>query len=270
MGSMKKIIGLLFLPLLLSSCSPVLSEYSIYSINNYDTKSASTSVNVSASQIVNLVKSKQSFPLYIYSSTCSYCAKAEKVINQYIESQGVLIYSFEYTREGYQRLIDNCPEIFPTSITTPSLYLIKEGVLTYAFERDNMLTYSSFKSIAKAHLAQSNLSTFSTIDGMNTFFEHNDECLIFLMNEYNVDSLNIFQRIITPHVNSKNDKAFAIIDKYLFETATFSSFCEKVSLPTDSENIAMIYSKNAQTKTTTYLLDDGSELSNWLSQYLSQ
>jgi len=268
---MKKYALSTLLSLFLIGCTPIRNQYAIPLMTNIDSQmndEHALTEDLSVTQLLSLTASKASFALFIYSSTCSYCHDAQTSIQSFIEDYHYVIYSLEYTSVGYQSLNAAYPEIFVSGISTPSLLIINNQILTYSFDYNVLLSYTSFKPVAKQHFYQCSIATFTQEASMNAFFSENEESLVFIYDDYHQESLRLFYEIVYPAAKESSTIKTAFLNKNRFETSIFEQLCSTLTIASSEDNIAVIYCPNEQIKTTNYLLDDGLELENLINQYL--
>jgi len=268
---MKKYALCSLLSLFLIGCTPIRSQYAIPLMTNIDAQVSDEQAlteDISVTQLLNLTASKASYALFIYSSTCGYCHDAQASIQSFIKDYHYVIYSLEYTSVGYQSLNAAYSEIFISGLSTPSLLIINNQVLTYSFDYNVLLSYASFKPVAKQHFYQCSIVSFTQETSMDTFFSENEESLIFIYDDYHEESLRIFYEIVYPSAKESSLVKTAFINKNRLETSIFDQLCATLTIASSEDNIAVFYHPNEQIKTTNYLLDHGLELENLVNQYL--
>ncbi|MFA7032971.1 MAG: hypothetical protein WC201_05375 [Bacilli bacterium] len=270
---MKKYALWTFLSLFLIGCSPIRSQYAIPLMNNIDLKindEQSLTENLSATQLLNLTASNASYALFVYSNTCNYCHDAQVSIQSFIKDYHYVIYSLEYTSVGYQSLNTAYPEIFTNGLSTPSLLIINNQILTYSFDYNVLLSYTSFKPVAKQHFYQCSIATFTQEASMNSFFSENEETLVFIYDDFHRESLHLFYDIVYPAAIESSTMRTAFLNKNRFETSVFDQLCTTLTIASSEDSIAVFCCSDEQIKTTNYLLDDGLELKSLVNQYLCQ
>lgn len=261
---------LLLLTILFSSCNRSINQYQVYAYNNldiHDNTNESKTTIISFEQLSYLIDTNQQFALYIHSETCSMCREADKSLKNFLIKNHYVIYSLEYSKTIHQELIKSFSYVFPTIISTPSLFLIKNQKITYSFDREVLRDSNAFNRVAKQHFVKTNISTLSTLLTYQSYIDNNSDYLLFLYKSTNVHSLNVFKNKVFNKVIKYKTKAL-ILDINLISSDLFSLILEKYSLAQSSLEIAVYHSKEFNSEVIEYLLDDGNKLDEMLSIYL--
>lgn len=225
---------LLLLPfILLTSCEG--NKASIYSITDYDLvvnrNKTQLFVELTTENLLNLIESNASFPLYFRSENCSSCLTVSNYTSKYITKAHTVIYSYEFldNRETYIDLVKKYPDIFPSSAVTPRFLIFKEGALSIEINNNKFQSEKLLHSSLETFLKKSKIFTLSKFENLDSFLSENESCLIFTYNRQNLDSLNLFNEYIFNNVEKANLPILAI-DVYNVSSDEMNLFANYFSL----------------------------------------
>lgn len=257
---MKKLSLLFLVPLVLTSCNSVEGQ-SIKVLTNYETGKNENYVSqpVSANQIVNMIDSNMTFPLFIYSKTCGHCETFKTVFKKYNETYHTFYYQYESNSMANDTLKNAYPDIFNDHLITPSLLLISKKELSYSFSQNRMGSFNSFKPVAKQHFEYTKVSTLINLDTYEKYCEENSKFYCFVYNsEVSSDNFAygniVFDNIIEQEFPS------LIINQHASDF-----ICDLYQL--DYENNYSLVIENGQIKNAITNLSDSESLLNQLNQY---
>ncbi|HNX15866.1 MAG TPA: hypothetical protein PKO28_00610 [Bacilli bacterium] len=270
---MKKWPFLAVLVLSLTSCDKARNPYAIFTCQNVDMQlaiNASTFVEISNSELSSLIDSGTSFPLFLFSESCSYCETAKQTLASYASNYHCLIYSYEYAPQSYSLLVASYPNLFPNQFVSPSLYLISESSLTYNFQTNVLLNYGQFRPVANQHLLYSPIQAFTEQNSFDYILDNQEDNFFFIYDNFDAPSLELFNEILFPLAIDQKNKKVTLIDKKILQNGVFSNICASFQIAESESNIAIWQNKKGGIKTTPYLSDNGVELSEWFTIYLSE
>ena len=279
---MKKIILLLF-PILTSfaasGCSTIDSRHSVLPLINYDTvveeyendvDYVESAYDLTPLRLYELMDSKASFPLFLYSDYCSHCNDFKPILGKYIKNMHYQMYRFSIKSEDdrlffVNQILKDFPDTFENYTANPSFYFIADGKLTYSVQPNKFASYQSFASVANKHFFKSQLYTVNTLDGLKYYLNDYNETLLYCYDDSSLVSIELYKIIYQKMINNTN-KNVLILNKNMIDEEEYKSICEYLDFKID-EDFSILYSKDEQQKTADYVSDGGVLYKQFLINY---
>lgn len=256
---MKKLYLLLFpvmmLPIL-TSCKDV--EHSVIAI-----KRESGFAQVTINQLENLIDSKQSFALEMYTDWCSHCVDLEPLLVKYVEDENQTLYRLNVTdweSETFSYYQEKYPSIFKGSYV-PTIRFVKDGELTYEVDNNKFAKYSSLSRIMNKHFIDSSITMITSYNDFEKYAISHSNYLAVVYDLDDVLSLELSTKYIITSNVAKAKKDVILLNK----TEIANDFVHFMSFfSTDADAFATLIKNNQQQKTIDYHID-GYELGNMVS-----
>ena len=260
---MKRLLALTSL-LLLTSCSSIKSENAIRVFNNYEEEP----IEISAQTVEYMIKEKYSFPLLMYTESCSTCVKAKETINKLVKSTHTAIYKIEMFYAVEQYLSIMLPDYFSISDYYPKFYLFNEGNVSYNFKIDDLVNYTSLSRIYKSNTINTKISTLSSINEYQDYKSKHKEYLLYIYSSNQLDEQDVYINYLYTEA-SKSNKNTLIIDQFSAKTDLISYISEEFNLADDELSILSII-ENGQIKTTlNYRNQSGDDINNLIQVFFN-
>ena len=260
MKKLKWIIFTFALVPLISGCQD--KAHSIIAINTMG--SEQSFIEVSVSQTRKMIDANQPFVLEVYSSYCEACKDLEPRLKSFAESSKKAVYRLnigEVEQSVFQsELRDAYPDIFIREYT-PTIYFIKDKVLTYEVSPNKYSSTTALKSIMNKHFLSSNVTIINDVTSLESYEEKNKNYIAF---SYDLDDTNSLSLATEKLINAKLDSNVILLNKVLMSTQ-FGTIKEKYNSYDD--HFASSVKDGNIIKTINYLEDDGSSLINLISTF---
>lgn len=202
-------------------------------------------INVTSDEFIDVLKVKGDRFLLISEKGCSSCATFRPICNNYIYNTKKLIYQISYTYSEYAKLNKAYSNIFSTTITFPSLYMLHNDTLIRTSDWSKMTQYNSFVNHMNAYTKSNNLFTFSNYEKCNNFLKEKN-CLVYINDSKNVIGVSSYNDYVYESVINKST-SFIFINMDILDAAERELFAEHFSLFTDSPSY-MFYLENNDIK----------------------
>ncbi len=165
---------------------------------------------VTSNQLCTLLETKQTFPLFIYSNSCSICATFKDVLLKYIDEYGTFFYRYESNSLSNDLLLEKFPEIFQDNLFTPALLTFEDGKLVYVFQSSKMTSYNKFRPVAKSHLIKTNITTLCNKETFTKYINDNQDFLLFSYDSANKSNLEMNKFVYD--IAKKSNKKTLLLD----------------------------------------------------------
>lgn len=258
---MKKIAKISFLLALLpslSACQDV--KHSIYAIN----VQGDFMVNLTVTQLLNLLENQATFMLEVYSPQCGHCEDMEVLLNNYVKKKHKLLYRFDLTQiptieEFNEKLSIPYNDIFPNSFV-PSLQFIKESKLTYSVSPNKFDSYTGVSNELSKHFINTKMTM---VQDYQQYEHYKNEYNNYVIASYSLDdprSVNLIHRTLLNNSSLNKKMNILIVNQSLFSDEDFSSIKQEMNVQYDT--FTAIYQNNAYKNASNYLLDEGASILN--------
>lgn len=183
MNKNKLLILLLMLSPIISSCSGSnIEKIYINSISrNYPASNDTLDdflIQLDLATLTNMIETKESFPLYLSSNTCSACLSAKPNIIEYVKTYNRQIFYYDVTTSvDYFALAKAYPDY--NNLGTPSLYFYNKGVIKEkSVGANRLLSLSKTNNLLKGFTDVSNLTYIYNISLVNQLIESGEQILV--------------------------------------------------------------------------------------------
>ena len=241
------------------------TEHSIISIRTYDDDVYFVELNKET--LSNLLMSNQQFILETYSPYCSHCKELEPLLKKYSNKKDLIIYRFNTTQienqtEWNELLADKYPDIFD-EFAVPTIRYVNNAALTYKVSSNKFSSYSALSNIMDKHNISSEITLINSISALNNFSESHEKYIVYSYDLNSPKSLQLCADYIMTNEIAKAKKPIALLNKFSMSSEDFAQL--KNNFLSKSDSFVSYYKKNEQIKTIDYSSDDGSKLSELLS-----
>ena len=256
---MKKLSLLLFpvmmLPIL-TSCKDV--EHSAISI-----KRSTGFVSLTMNQLENLINSKQSFALEMYTDWCSHCVDLEPLLVEYVEKENQTIYRLnvnDWESETFAYYQEKYPSIFKGTYV-PNIRFIKDGQLTYEVDNTKFAKYSSLSKIMNKHYIDSNITMIGSYDAFEAYKNSHSNYIVMVYELDDILSLELSAKYLITSEVAKAKKDIILLNKTEIanDFARFTTY-----FGVDYNSFASLIKYNQIEKTIDYHID-GSQINDIVS-----
>lgn len=257
------------LPALMILLTPTISGCSDEAHGVVQIKSFNNSiqfVELSASQLVNLLESGQECILEEYTTTCGHCEDLEPLLLKYSKASGNIIYRIDGTKiikksDEDESIIDKYPNVFIDRYV-PHLYFVKDKTLTYEVPNEKLFSYNTLSSLAKKHVVESNI-TF--INNYETFEAYTNKTKNYIAINYDLDDpasiKAAYDYLVNKEVGRKR-KNIILLNKASF-AADFAKIIDFYNVSEHPSFCSLV--KNGEITKTIDYLTDGSKIPEILS-----
>lgn len=198
-------------------------------------------IELNEKKIINKLKNKDDFLLYLYAPECFSCSNTNEALNEILIKENYTIYKYCPLSKDYNLLLEYDDSIFPVEIKTPRIISFKKGKLNLEINSGRL---------GKASLLSKSLSSlntknyFYTLTSKNSFLNFKKQFSNFYLINYssiNFDNLKEENYLNIKNLLNKNKKITLFIkedeineelksflnseyDFFLNEKMSFSSF----------------------------------------------
>ena len=138
----RKLFTLLILPVVsLTSCSKLKSETAIHSLMSKQHEV----IELSAIEMMNMVKEGFGMTVLFYTEQCSYCEDAKTAIKTMAEKYNYAMFEVEINKQSEDYLREHFTVANIGEYGYPTLRLFDEGKLNYTIMGTDMLQYKSLR-----------------------------------------------------------------------------------------------------------------------------
>lgn len=264
--SKKLLPALLSLFVLIPGCKEIKNEKAIYSVMNEEKQV----IEVKAESVEYMINQKYSFTLLMYTEQCSYCEKAKDNYSKVCNEYGFASYQIEMFAGSIEYLSSKLPAYFSTNQTYPSLYILREGQISYKSNVEDVTDYSNFKKMIKSYSIKTNISTVTTIEGCQNYTENHDSFLLFAYDSSKEEQHYLYLKYLFPAA-AKSGKYLLIIDKNTADSHFIIYIYGKLSLTPDEPFAVLQMINQDEKKTADSLLKYQSaadeEISNFITSF---
>jgi len=262
---MKKFLLLTLIILLTPTISGCTDEaHGVVQIKSFN--NAIQFVELSASQLVNLLESGQECILEEYSPTCGHCEDLEPILLKYSKASGNIIYRIDGSKiikqsEEDESIIDKYPHVFIDRYV-PHLYFVKDKSLTYEIPNDKLFSYNTLSSQMKKHIVESNITFINDFD---VFKQYTSKTKNYIAINYDLDdptSVKVAYDYLVNKTIGRSRKNIVLINKSTFAD-DFAKIVEFYNVSEHPSFCALV--KNGEITKTIDYLTDGSMISEMLS-----
>lgn len=238
--------------LLLNGCNKPIHEHAIKVTNSPNEEL----VSLTAAGVEQMIKTKQTFPLLIYSSTCVSCEIADGYIAEYRSNNPVTLYRIEasYISELKVKL----PEYFGGEFYTPDMFIFEKGVLTYKFTPSKFVNYSDFKAEANKIFLHSNITYRQKDFDLNKELTTSENLLVFVNDLEDEEAMNFYSEHFF-ELASNSNKNTLVLDY----DSSLPSFADI------NQHKMYVYEEGKLKETYDYVTDSLSSI-NFINSYLAQ
>lgn len=175
----KKLVLLIAISSLLASCKAQEAN-AIKVIKNLDSsylENVETNylIDITGEECIQKMESKQTFPLFFYSNTCSHCILAKNVIKDYAKDKQIIFNAVEYTEENYLPLREHQGIYFTDDVYTPRILFIKEGEIIFEVNSNKMSSSVALRAQFDKYLKPGNIISFSKENALQNYLASKKE-----------------------------------------------------------------------------------------------
>lgn len=188
---MKKKIPLLLIGLLtITSCATGYKKIDIET--NFDILSdqSVSFIELNENKIINKLKNKDDFILYLYSPDCFSCSNTNEALNEILIKENYTIYKYCPLSKDYNLLLEYDNLIFPEEIKTPRVISFKGGKLNLEINSGRL---GKVSLLSKSISSLNNKNYFYTLTSKNSFLNFVNQFNNFYLINYssiNFENLN--------------------------------------------------------------------------------
>ena len=249
----------------LSACQKIKSDNVMFSLNTAEEQL----IEINAQTLEYMIKNEFNLNVLCYTQYCSYC---EKALDSAYEEQNridCLIYKIEMNQANTEYLINNLPDIFDAKNIYPSMYLFKEGKLSYTIDYNKLQNYKSLHRVLYPQLYSSKMIMMYSEDRFGYALNEATTALVYTYDSSRADSNGELVKKIIDVSTKESDYYTVLIDKNVAETGLISKFYNYTGFNDDGSFDYLSIIEHGQIKTTVrYLSDDGSQVDNLLKSIL--
>lgn len=218
----KFLLTLSVVPLVLSGCT-IKNENAIRKINylmnaTYDDEKSL--IELTPSELISFVNTGAEISVLLYSTTCSSCTEAKRIVSSYARSKATVIFSVEMTTSSLATLEQAFPDYFSEEMTVPQIYVFNNKKLTYTYDQNNLLLEKPFKGEANKMFKASNVYFGREEKTVDRFVEQKKDMLIVTYNSHDTKSMKfvldnvLFQAFDSKYITLLVDEYY-VIDGFL-------------------------------------------------------
>ncbi|MGM9873670.1 MAG: hypothetical protein ACI31G_01955 [Bacilli bacterium] len=261
---MKRITFLLLPLLLLTSCS-TRSDEKIRMISNYNLSLSNDSfIKISAENIINKIDNKESFFLYLFSSSCAYCELTSNSIKEIQQNTPYTIYQYEASINSYKLLYEYNHKIFPEQLVTPRLITIKNGELKIDINSNRLIKTNLLKNSLESFSYKTNIFTLTKKESFLDFINQKQSFLLFNYSSTSLIEQNLKNDILNQLDNSK--KPILILDNIDIDDELNEYLMTNIN-KISYDNYIVTYSNNTYSNYLETNLNNETEIFNIINCY---
>ena len=244
----------------LSACQD--TKHSIVAINSIGENGL---VELSKSELLNLLESKQQFVFEQYSPTCSHCTTLRPLLEKYVKSSKKTIYTCNMYGMDEEEFNESFKKPYPDIFTdyyVPRIQYINDGKLTFEVNSAKFESYYGLKSIMDKHFLSSKITMVQTEEDYRTYVESNKNYLVYMYDQADSKSASLAAKYLITNEVAKAKKRILLIN-FINYSGTLDALYEKYGV--DYYAFASLVKNGEITKTIDWSADDGSQLSELVS-----
>lgn len=249
----------------LTACQKMKSENVMYSL----TTNEEDLVQIDAKTLEYMIKNEFNLNVLMYTENCSYCERALESAKEEQNRLKCLIYKIEMDQSIISYLSDVLPSFFTKDEVYPSMWLFKEGKISYKIDYNNLQHYKSLNRVLYPQLYTSKMIVLVDPERFEYALNDATTALLYTYDSSKVENnAELVKKVF--NVSTKPSDYFTVfIDKNSAKSGLISKFYDYCGLTDDGEFDYLMTIEKGQRKTTVrYLSADGNQIDNLLESIL--
>ena len=259
----------------LTACDSVDKQHAVNAPINYDAKLYKTGTaaafEIDPYILYNMLENKESFVIEFYRPSCSMCQTFEPILAEYINNTNYQWYRFNTNLNAEDMdffeevVIKEYPDTLGKLDSVPTVYYIKDGVLSYEIDFHKFTSYTAFAKIANKHFIKSSLYTVSTYDGLTDFIRDKQNAVLYVFDNTSSTSLDVYKTIYSKSQGKSNPVLILYKNQMNFEN--YAKIMDELGF-SYTDLFASLIEDGKINKTVDYIIDDGAAFKEYITSYL--